>query len=184
MDVDALFSHLRGGSSAAVLGAIRATLATGPPEAASSPTAYFAALMTALERGGLAHAAEVFLLLSLVLPHVPNAVIAQKAALVVTAFSTAVATPAVAKNASALKPALMCAGQVLSALSKVEDSWARPEVVRLFSAAVAFSSDERPKVRRVAQASVLQVLTTQRRLSSHGSDESSGSGSPILLLRL
>ena len=179
MDVESLFTHLRARAGArdehankcvTILGAIQATVdaAGSPASAASSPTAYFGALMTALERGGLSHATEVFTLLSLVLPHVPVGVIAQKAAHVVSAFVSAVASAAVVKAHSALRPALACVGHVLKALCEVEDAWGRPEVARLFSATIAFSSDERPKVRKAAQAAVLDVLASQRRAGKAG----------------
>ena len=156
--------------------------AAAVPPSSPSPTAYFAALMTALERGGGAHAKEVFFLLARVLPTVPAAVIRMKQDAVVALLSASLSAGPIVADAGVLRTVLSCVAAALAALEPPSAStddegnaWARPDVSRAFSALLAFAADERPKVRKAAQAGALDVLAIHHAATRAASASGSGS---------
>lgn len=136
----------------------KASKATAENAAAlESPLAYFGALMTALERTGVTHAKEIFYLLSLLLPHLPAAVVKAKYDAIAAMCGAAMKSPALHKDQPTVRSVVVCMGHVLKAIGVDAETWARPDVPRLLSGLLTYSTDPRPKVRRAAQSSCFEI---------------------------
>jgi hypothetical protein len=155
----------------AVLDAVKQTIleTLGEKRGASAPvSAYFAALMTALERGGIDHAQEIFYLLALVLPYVAPATLRSKFDALSVLFSSALTTSGVVKEASTLKSLLTCVKFVLVAAEKTPERWVSPALALPFSALISFAVDIRPKVRKPAQQCILDIAQDHFQAKTYG----------------
>ncbi|GAB4822579.1 hypothetical protein N2152v2_009625 [Parachlorella kessleri] len=137
----------------------------------ATPTALYAALMSSLEKQETLQNSEVTAamchLLSLVLGRVPNAVL--RAKLAPSAQLLAAVVEAKSSEAPIVKPALACLCQVLAAATAADWLAAAPA----FNLLLGFCVDTRPKVRKAAQAGLVDVLAgaqAQQAVLSHASE--------------
>eukprot|EP00879_Flechtneria_rotunda_P018341 GHRR01019238.1.p1 GENE.GHRR01019238.1~~GHRR01019238.1.p1 ORF type:complete len:243 (+),score=93.56 GHRR01019238.1:96-824(+) len=154
--------HSRHGRSAQpesqqVLAVLRAVLEVISAEGmAATPTTIFAALMSALDRPDAQSSPGITLamctVLAVALVRVPNGVLRSKFNSSVQLLSKVAERSR--QEAAAVKAALLCLGQVLAAVEP--GAWHAAS--RTFQLLLSFATDNRPKVRKRAQASTGDVL--------------------------
>ena len=142
---------------------------------APSATEYFATILTALETSDTRSTLrELVFLLSLVLPHVPSAVIRAKFDLVGTLFQEiAGAANTLVDGSTILRHIVGSIGVLCERQAATSSVWARPSSLQVLGMLLAFCVDERPKVRRVAQIAATQLL------QSHATAGFSALASPV-----
>lgn len=129
-----------------------------------SATAYFAALMSSLEQQEK-HTAEstgaIAFLLSVIFPQVPPGVLHSKFEAIANLFLNILRQQS--EEAYVTKSVLSCCSTVVSVLERA--MWAQQASCNLLQALLVFAVDERPKVRKEAQAGVVKAvaMATQER---------------------
>ncbi|DAZ94614.1 TPA: LOW QUALITY PROTEIN: hypothetical protein N0F65_010553 [Lagenidium giganteum] len=127
-----------------------------------SPTEYFAALMTALESASASHLVEITQLLAMVLPYVPEPVLRAKFPAVskcmIRVVHEAVNAEQEEGSQALVRSACGCLGMLLVAQEPSNAVWARPDALKGFQVLLSLSTDARPKLRKVAQKSMADLL--------------------------
>ncbi|TMW63544.1 hypothetical protein Poli38472_002485 [Pythium oligandrum] len=121
-----------------------------------SYTEYFAALMTALESATGSHQQEITQLLSMVLPYTSEAVLRAKFG-AIGKILTQVIQEAEGDGAL-IRSATTCLGMTLLAQEPTASAWSRPEVLRAFHLLLAMATDARPKIRKLGQKAIADIL--------------------------
>ncbi|KAJ9506030.1 hypothetical protein QJQ45_002495 [Haematococcus lacustris] len=128
-----------------------------------SPTSFFAAGMSVLERPDTRGSAQVVqavcTLLGLVLPRVPNPVLRAK-----WVGASALITSVLKQHTAQAGVAKACIGvlaQLLAAMEPEASAW--PSALPAVSALIAFCTDPRAKVRKRAQSGLVEVLAALQR---------------------
>ena len=131
-------------------------------KAEPSATEYFASLMTALESSDKTHDAELFALLQVVIPGVPDAVLRTKFKPVAAAFTKFSEAHAQGEDSTVLRPLIHCVSCVLIAQEASAATWSRPVVLKFFHVILGFMADRRPKVRKIAYKGILDILQAHK----------------------
>ena len=109
-----------------------------------SATEFFASLMTALESSDKTHDAELFALLQVVIPGVPDAVLRTKFKPVAEAFTKFAGAHAQSEDSTVLRPLINCVSCVLIAQEASSATWSRPVVLKFFHVILGFMAGRRP----------------------------------------
>ena len=121
-----------------------------------STTEYFMTLMTGLMAKDKSHVSEIFTLLAMVLPEVPEGILRRQYTDSANLFSTFFKDEAV--QGAQLRGVITCLGLLLQAQEPTVSAWSRPEVLKMFHLLLSFATHEHPKIRKVGQSTLLEMV--------------------------
>ena len=111
---------------------------------------------------------QLLYLLSVVMPHVPSAILRSQFAPSAALFIAALGVKEIRESAPSVRATLTSVGALLRAQEPSAESWARPTMLQLFNGVLTLALDARPKVRKAAHSVLVNLLRDHKSAGSTG----------------